>query len=130
MSKQIERLLRRVAALRPQISDASAVAQAQVVRMKERTSNGISLDGSHFIPKKDGSPSRLYKTGRLMNGLTAAVVTLADGSVRVRVYVEGPAAAYAPFVNAKRPFMGFSDGERMVMNAEIRRNIMERVRRA
>lgn len=127
MSPQMRRIVDRIRALQPRSSDGETAMRSQMQRVRHRMSSGVDVYGQPFLPKADGTPSRLYRTGRLYASLTVTN-TLVDGDMRCWMGVVGPARAYAPHVNLKRRFLGASLDDRMRIIDDIRQERLDRIR--
>jgi hypothetical protein len=126
MNFDIQRLIRKIRAVVPQPEDAARAMTGQLGRITSRTLAGQDVQGDSFKPLKDGSPSNLRKTGLLQRSIKLRINL--DGTAEI--YVDGPAAQYAPYVDAKRHFMGISDNDQHRMLADFTESINERLRRA
>lgn len=129
MGAMIDRVSRIISAMTPRFEDAHVSVNGQMQRIVSRTQMGLDAKGEPFQAKKDGSMSTLRKTGQLQSSFRMRV-DVVGGVPRAEIYVAGPAAKYAPYVNKVRPFMAISDSDRHRMRADFANSIMNRIRRA
>ena len=125
MDAKLARIVRRIEAVTPRTHDVHDAMQNQMTRIKIRTLAGRDVNGFPFLRKKDGSPSTLYRTGNLLRSLQASADQGEQGLVG-RITVTGRAREYAPFVNAKRRFLGASPVERTAVISDLRQGILDR----
>lgn len=127
--RNLDRFIRKINAIGVDSRDVSHAADLQVANIIRRTRQGIDADGKPFKKKKDGTRSTLHRTGRLLNSLAQVTTTNFDGSISSKVVVKQPAAAYAPFVNRDRQFMGINADERESLSRAVFDSIKSRVRK-
>lgn len=125
MDPRLERISRRLLAAAPQAEDLGRAMEGQASRIRLRTQMGLDVKGYPFLRKRDGSPSFLRRTGLLMSSIRPSAKAGPDG-VQGSVSVIGRARTYAPFVNAKRKFMGASVEDRRAIVADLRKAIRDR----
>ena len=125
MDAKLQRLINKIQASIPREEDLSIAMLNQIGRIKTRTLAGRDVNGFPFLRKKDGSPSTLTRTGLLLRSLQASLGQGERGLVG-HISVTGRAREYAPFVNAKRQFLGVSQGERSAVVQDLRQSISER----
>lgn len=125
MDSKLQRLIKRIEASVPNQQDVSAAMERQLGRMRIRTLAGRDVNGFPFQRKKDGSPSTLNRTGTLLRSLQASA-NQGEQGLEGRIAVTGRAREYAPYVNAKRRFLGTSDSEKHDMVDDVRESIKDR----
>lgn len=86
--------------------------------VKARIKSGVGADGSPFPRKKDGAASNLVDTGALVNSIQAEVT-------KDLVVVVAPKVSYAEAVEARRPYMGFTQVELAVVDQELEQLVDE-----
>jgi hypothetical protein len=125
MDAKLARMIRKIENSVPQREDLNTAMSNQLGRIRIRTLAGRDVNGFPFLRKKDGSPSTLYRTGNLLRSLQASADQGEQGLVG-RITVTGRAREYAPFVNAKRRFLGASPVERTAVISDLRQGILNR----
>lgn len=100
--------------------DSLHIAQVARRLIVARTDRGIGADGRTFAPLDDGQATDLRRTGRMLGSLD--VVRTRQGAA-VEAGVE-----YARYVDAKRPFMGLTEGDLAELDAEVERRLEARER--
>jgi hypothetical protein len=125
MNPILTKLMNRINATIPREQDVRTAMEKQLGRIKNRTLAGRDVDGFPFSPKKDGSQSTLNRTGLLLRSLQVSAGSSESGLVG-RISVTGRARQYAPYVNARRRFLGTSTSEKKDVIDDLRRAIHER----
>lgn len=129
MSNQMSRIVRRLNSISVADTAVEESLQNQLNRIKFRTAAGLDANGFPFAKKRDGTPSRLYKTGRLMRSLTFKSNSVGNG-VSSKIGVSGAARGYAPDVNRTRKFLGISVFDRVEMKTDLRNSVRQSFRRS
>lgn len=91
--------------------DLETLGKSAKKMIENRIQKGISLDGTQFKPKEDGSASTLIDTGRLLGSFRVIV----DNNT-VSVVTDVP---YAKYVGEDRPFMGLTTEEEDILRKEF-----------
>ena len=110
-------------------ADARQLAEGVAKRIVERTRRGVDATGDRFAPLKDGSPSTLEKSGRLLRSIrgkaqgTTAVIT-AGVPYASHVQEGGRRGGKR---QAGREFMGLSDAEKAELEDAVRDTLDERL---
>ncbi|MCB9553499.1 MAG: hypothetical protein H6705_16780 [Myxococcales bacterium] len=100
--------------------DSLAVAGEVRRLIQQRTASGIGADGQPLKALDDGRPSRLRRTGRLIDGLRVEP-TRAGADVVAD-------APYARFAHIARPFMALTEAELVEIDRAVERQLAERER--
>ncbi|MCA9560401.1 MAG: hypothetical protein KC583_17750 [Myxococcales bacterium] len=110
-------------------ADARELAEGVAARIVARTRKGIDATGERFAPLRDGSPSTLERSGRLLRsirgraqGTTAVITAGVDYASHVQ---EGGRRGGKR--QAGREFMGLSDAEKAELEDAVRDTLDERL---
>ncbi len=125
MDAKLARLIGKLQSSFPHQRDVEGAMRDQLTRIRMRTAMGRGVDGFPFLRKRDGSPSYLHKTGNLLRSLQAGAGVGGRG-LEGRITVTGRAREYAPLVNAKRRFMGMTEGDKHQILSDVRESMRDR----
>jgi len=119
--------------LQPNGSDLWRVAANQVQRIKDRTGQGIAVDGTSFSPyakrTRKEPPVNLFETGAMLGSMT---VEANDNEAHI-FFADPLQAAKAGYSNdgtpkiPQRHFFGVSLQDRDAIESEIRELVFQRV---
>ena len=119
--------------LQPTGSELWRVAANQVQRIKERTAQGISVDGTAFAPYSRKTPKQppvnLFDTGEMLGSIT---VEASDSEARI-FFADPLQAAKAGYNNngttklPQRHFFGVSLQDRDAIQSDIREVVYRRL---
>ena len=114
--------------LEPRRDDLQAALEHQVTRIKNRTAQGISVEGSPFPPAKTGG-NALHKSGAMLDAITVESIDtegrmfFADAEQEKKAAINNTGSKYVP----QRHFFGVSDQDKEQIVADIKTSVMKRV---
>jgi phage gpG-like protein len=119
-----------------QADELQLAAENQVLRIKERTAEGVGVDGQVFAPyapaTKKTAPVNLRKTGEMMDSIIVeanenqARIGFSDGDAAEKASYHNQGTRYLP----QRYFFGVGIQDREEILADIRGSVFRRINNA